>query len=149
MQKITASDRINLDEEGCVLCGQPTPFVGSTFCHGCWEVDHRIEEFLQHPAGVERVLDALEARIVFHPTYGTLAVPMAKAQAIYRLVGEIGFDPEGEALRRLLLPETEFESDDRKWVAGLRRILPERVVGPMLAYCKSSGRPVKIIVNRY
>jgi hypothetical protein len=28
--------------------------LGTKLCDGCWEVEHRLEEFLKHPAGLER-----------------------------------------------------------------------------------------------
>lgn len=31
----------------CETCGYPTPILGTERCNGCWEVEHRIESYLQ------------------------------------------------------------------------------------------------------
>jgi hypothetical protein len=38
----------------CRICGKPTRMLGTKLCDGCWEVEHRLEDFLKHPAGRER-----------------------------------------------------------------------------------------------
>ena len=33
----------------CKICGRPTPMLGTKLCDGCWEVEHRLQDFLRHP----------------------------------------------------------------------------------------------------
>lgn len=33
----------------CKICGTPTPMLGTKLCDRCWEVEHRLADFLKHP----------------------------------------------------------------------------------------------------
>ncbi len=47
----------------CRICGDtiPTNFVDNE-CDGCWEVTHRLDDFLKHPEGRKEILNRLIAR---------------------------------------------------------------------------------------
>ncbi len=39
----------------CVTCGEPTEFFGTRLCTNCWEVESRLDKYLQSPGGKGRV----------------------------------------------------------------------------------------------
>ncbi len=39
----------------CETCGQPTPMLGTKRCDGCWEVEHRLGDYMKHPKGLDFV----------------------------------------------------------------------------------------------
>ena len=43
----------------CEVCGKPTPYLGTKRCNNCWEVEKRLETFLESQRGREFVGDAL------------------------------------------------------------------------------------------
>jgi hypothetical protein len=43
----------------CEICGKPTPYLGTKRCNNCWEVETRLETFLESQRGREFVGDAL------------------------------------------------------------------------------------------
>ncbi len=47
----------------CKICGEPTPNIGDKLCDGCWEVEHRLNDFIRHENGrqlVKKLLDKYE-----------------------------------------------------------------------------------------
>lgn len=40
----------------CEICSKPTTFVGTKRCDNCWEVEHRLTEYLKNPKGLEFVV---------------------------------------------------------------------------------------------
>ena len=43
----------------CKYCGTGTRSLGTGMCNGCWEVDHRLDEFAQTRAGRKRLRQAI------------------------------------------------------------------------------------------
>jgi len=46
----------------CRICKSPTDNGGTKLCNGCWEVERRIEDFLQHEEGRLLVIKLLAKR---------------------------------------------------------------------------------------
>jgi hypothetical protein len=44
----------------CMYCGKPTPMTGIRKCNNCWEVTHRLVEFVRYPKGRKFVRALLE-----------------------------------------------------------------------------------------
>lgn len=45
----------------CKTCGKPVDFLNASKCNLCWEVEHRIDDYLQSPSArlkVKRKLDS-------------------------------------------------------------------------------------------
>lgn len=47
------------DHGRCKTCGKPVPFDGATQCTNCWEVEHRLDDYLKSPVAQEIVRDHL------------------------------------------------------------------------------------------
>jgi len=43
----------------CETCGKPTRFTGTKRCDNCWEVEHRLERYLQSPGGQKQARDKM------------------------------------------------------------------------------------------
>lgn len=43
----------------CATCGEPTAFHGTVRCDRCWEVEHRLEYYLEFEKGRKFVREAL------------------------------------------------------------------------------------------
>lgn len=41
----------------CKICKEPTTFLGTKLCHGCWEVTRRISDFLRR--GTHKAVEIL------------------------------------------------------------------------------------------
>ena len=48
------------DTVPCKFCRKPTKMEGTMMCDNCWEVDKRIDEFVESWEGLKRVLRALK-----------------------------------------------------------------------------------------
>jgi hypothetical protein len=42
----------------CETCGKPVEWVGTT-CVNCWEVEHRLDQYLRSPKGVQVIRDKM------------------------------------------------------------------------------------------
>ena len=52
-------DRFGRETVPCSICGEPTANTGTKKCDGCWEVTHRLADFLRTPGGRAFVRQAL------------------------------------------------------------------------------------------
>lgn len=53
----------------CKICGKPTHMLGTKLCDPCWEVESRLDRFLETPGGRAYVKKALyESERVFKST---------------------------------------------------------------------------------
>jgi len=43
----------------CAICGTPTTYTGTKRCNNCWEVEHRLADYLKSPIAQEIVRDRL------------------------------------------------------------------------------------------
>ncbi len=57
--KMTREDRVI----PCETCGDPTVFTGTRRCNNCWEVERRIELYLESPKGREFIVKELQCRV--------------------------------------------------------------------------------------
>jgi hypothetical protein len=46
-------------EVPCGICGKPTSYTSTKRCNRCWEVEYRLEGYLEHMAGREHVRQLL------------------------------------------------------------------------------------------
>jgi len=44
----------------CKTCGEPTTMMGTKLCDGCWEVESRLEKYLESEKGREHVVRRLK-----------------------------------------------------------------------------------------
>jgi len=43
----------------CITCGEPTTFLGTKLCNGCWEVQTRLQSYLGNENAIQFVLKVL------------------------------------------------------------------------------------------
>jgi hypothetical protein len=58
-QRIAEFDRLKMPWVPCETCGDPTHSTGTKRCDGCWEVEHRLRDYLTNPRGQVFVAKAL------------------------------------------------------------------------------------------
>ena len=58
-----------MDEVPCKTCGKPTPSTGTVLCNNCWEVERRIEEYLESENGRRFIRTKLAEHEEYHAAY--------------------------------------------------------------------------------
>jgi hypothetical protein len=51
----------------CKTCGTPTSMLSTKLCDGCWEVEHRLRDYLRTDGGRRVVNEALAAAVEEKP----------------------------------------------------------------------------------
>lgn len=46
----------------CKTCNDPVSIPGAKLCNGCWEVEHRLEEYAKSTNGRRKLVQILEDR---------------------------------------------------------------------------------------
>ena len=67
MKTINKIDKVNrvftpikIPKIPCETCGDPTTFLGTKRCNGCWEVETRLSSYLKNESAIKFVSDALD-----------------------------------------------------------------------------------------
>lgn len=58
-QRVAEFDRLGMKWVPCDVCGDPTLATATKRCDGCWEVEHRLRDFLKSQRGQVVVAEAL------------------------------------------------------------------------------------------
>ena len=51
-----------IDKVPCEICGTPTLMTGTKRCNNCWEVEHRIGDYIKNEKGRQFILDLLNRK---------------------------------------------------------------------------------------
>jgi hypothetical protein len=68
------NDLVNRTYIPCQICGEPTNFLGTKLCNGCWEITSRLRSFLDNKNARDFVKNEL-TEATFRRTVGNSSKP--------------------------------------------------------------------------
>jgi hypothetical protein len=81
-QRIADFERIKIQWVPCETCGDPTHMTSTRRCDGCWEVEHRLRDYLKSPQAQRTVAEALgQAESIAAARFGLIEAVRSWANA--------------------------------------------------------------------